>query len=197
MKDILIATRNPGKLHEIRDFLKDLPCKIEGLSGSGIEGDCEETGQTYQENAVLKARYFYEKTVGNVLVLADDLGIVVEALADELGVQTRRWGAGHEASDQEWLDFFLKRLSTETNRKAKFICSVALYDGTDMKVFEGEVPGMIVEKVEAPLIPGVPLSSVFRPYDQKKVFSMMTTEEKSKFSHRGKAMAKVVDYLSS
>lgn len=195
MKKILIATGNPGKFQEINEFFKGLPYQTVGLAELGIDSDCEETGKTYEENAVLKARHFYGKTVGDMLVLADDSGIVVDALADELGVYTRRWGAGHEASDQEWLDFFLERLSMETSRRAKFICNIALYDGVDMKVFEGEVPGVIVEKLEVPIKPGVPLSSMFRPDGQDKVFSAMTTDEKSKFSHRGKAMAEVKSYL--
>lgn len=195
MKKVLIATGNPGKFQEISEFFKGMPYETVGLAEMGIESNCEETGKTYEENAVLKARHFFERTVGDMLVLADDSGIVVEALADELGVNTRRWGAGREASDQEWLRFFLERLSKETSRRARFICNVAFYDGVDMKIFEGEVPGVIVEKLEVSIKPGVPLSSVFRPDGQDKVFSAMTIEEKSKFSHRGKAMAKLVDYL--
>lgn len=195
MQKILIATRNEGKFREISEYFNGMDIQTFSPDDLKIVGDCEETGKTYRENAEIKARFYYEKTDGNMLVLADDSGIVVEAIADELGVYTRRWGVGHEASDAEWLDFFLKRMSVETNRKAKFICELVLYDGKEMKYFEGEVLGTILEKLEVPIKAGVPLSSVFRPDGMNQVFSAMSIEDKSKNSHRGRAMNKLTEYL--
>jgi len=197
MKKILIETGNPGKFQEISEFFKGLPLETVRLAELGIKNDCEETGSTYEENAVLKAKYFYSKTDGGMSVLADDSGIVVEALQGELGVYTRRWGAGHEVSDQQWLDFFLERMLKESNRNAKFICNVALYDGRKVEIFEGEVPGVLAQSIEAPIKAGVPLGSLFKPEGQNKVLSAMSNEEKAKFSHRGRAMAKVMEYLKT
>jgi XTP/dITP diphosphohydrolase len=196
MKNLLIATGNPGKLMEIKDFMKGLPVETKGLADLGLVNDVEETGKTYEENAILKARYFYEKIKGAMPVLADDSGLIVDAIADELGVYTRRWGAGDKATDQEWLDYFLKRMEREENRQARFVCYAALYEGEkQIQVFCGEVRGQILRELGAPIKHGIPLSSVFLPDGFDKVFSAMTEAEKSQISHRGKAMAQVRNYL--
>ena len=172
-----------------------MPFQFVSLDDEGIEGDVEETGETYEENAILKAEHFGKKA--GLMTLSDDSGIVVDALADELGVKTRRWGAGHEATDQEWLDFFLKRLALEQSRKAEFICTVALYrPNLETITFRGETRGMILEKPVTEIERGIPLSSVFVPEGHTKVFSAMTKEEFIQVSHRGKAVLKCRDFLS-
>ena len=100
------------------------------------------------------------------MTLGEDSGLEVKALKNELGLHTRRWGAGHEATDEAWLDFFLKRMEAfpENRRDARFVCVAVLMmpDGRE-HVFEGEAHGVITHAPEAPLLPGLPLSSVFRP----------------------------------
>ena len=90
------------------------------LQDLGMENDAEETGTTYEENSLIKARHFFEKT--GMITIGEDSGIEVEALKNELGVRTRRWGAGEEASDEEWLEYFLRRIEQEQNKRAKFVC---------------------------------------------------------------------------
>ena len=162
----------------------------------GIEGDFDEVGETFEENALGKARFFAEKA--GMVAVADDSGIFIEALADELGLKTRRWGAGHEASDEEWLAHFMERMGEEENRKAKFVCAAALVtpdgDGDDVVVF-GETCGAISGEIEVPVKAGIPLSSVFRPDGHEKVYAALSEAEKNEISHRGRAFAELLKYL--
>lgn len=221
-KYLLIATTNQGKFKEIfevlgaldvshgGDFrvisLRDL-CDSDECFGtedrsfqmSDFDG-IEEDGETFKENATKKARFYHEKT--GLLTVAEDSGIVVFALDGELGVKTRRWGAGEKASDEEWIEFFMKRMSGEKDRSAKFVCCACVCgevqsgSGDVCAVFEGETLGKITEKLEAPILGGLPLSSCFLPEGREKVYAALSAEEKNAISHRGKAMGKVKEFLA-
>lgn len=156
-----------------------------------------EDGGTFSENACKKARYFGNKA--GFLTLAEDSGIVVEALRGELGIKTRRWGAGEQASDEEWLTFFMKRMEKEIDRSAKFACSACLFEPRQgmMRVFNGETKGKISDKILAPILQGLPLSSVFVADGMTKAYAELSTAEKNQVSHRGKAMKQVKDYLGN
>lgn len=194
MNKILIATRNFGKFKELMEVLEDLPFKFVSLTDEKIEGDPEETGDTYEANAILKAEYYGR--LANMPTIADDSGIHIDALAGELGVKTRRWGAGEKASDKEWLDFFLKRMATEKNRRAEFVSVVALYrPQSETLTFRGECVGQILPEPQVELEPGIPLSAVFLAEGQTKVFSALTKDEKNAISHRGKAIKKCADWI--
>lgn len=194
MEKILVATRNHGKFTGLMEGLKDLPFHFVSLADEGVMGDMEETGQTYEENAIQKAEFFGKKS--GLVTIADDSGIVVEALRDELGVKTRRWGAGHEASDEEWLDFFLKRMKKEENRGAEFICVVALWRPNQKTLtFRGETKGILLEGPQVPIRKGIPLSSVFLPDGKNRVYLALNPEEHKAVSHRGKAVRKCHDFL--
>lgn len=194
----LIATRNPGKFSEIHAMF--LPLEAHGveftsLSDLGITEDCLEDGETFEENSLKKA-HFYAKLSG-LPTLADDSGLVVEALKGELGVKTRRWGAGEHASDQEWLDYFMKRMESEGNRLAEFVCVASYVNGEEARCFYGETRGVITETIEAPIKEGIPLSSVFRPEGMDRVYSQLSFEEKAKLSHRGKAFSQLLAFLET
>lgn len=196
--DILIATRNPGKFEEIRQRLAPLQARFLSPADLGIEEDFDESsGQSYEENALGKAR-FYGRRAAEAVVVADDSGLVVNALAGELGVKTRRWGAGAEASDEEWLDFFMKRMESESDRSACFVCAAAvkLPDGREF-VFTKSTEGTITQELMAPIKPGIPLSSVFLAEGYDKVYAAMSEEEKNQLSHRGRAFAEVLSLLST
>jgi len=196
MEELLIATGNIGKYQEISAILQGLPLKIYSLKDFDLEiPDSVEDGKTYAENSLKKAKYAAEKT--GMMCLADDSGIVVDALRNELGVMTRRWGAGAKVSDHEWIDYFLKRMEKEENRSAKFICHAYLVNSKGETLYDcvGETEGKIMRELMAPIIPGLPLSSCFLAEGAEKVYAALSKEEKSAISHRGKAMVKVRDYF--
>jgi XTP/dITP diphosphohydrolase len=194
MQKILIATTNAGKFKELMEVLGDLPFKFVSLTDEHIEGDVDETGNTYEDNAILKARHF--GVISGLPTIADDSGIHIDALEGELGVKTRRWGAGAKASDQEWLDFFLERMSRESNKRAEFVSAIALWrPEKEPIVFRGECKGIILDKPQVTLEQGIPLSAVFLADGQNKVFSALSKDEKNAISHRGKAIKKCAEYL--
>jgi|SRR3989339_1191174 len=200
MEPFLIATANPGKFKEIATAMKELPYQFLSLKELGLEGQqVEETGVTHEENARLKADFFYQKT--GHLTLGEDSGLEVGALQGELGLHTRRFGAGEKASDEEWLRVFLERMKKvpEQKRAARFVCVMVLKKpSTGQKfVFEGEARGRIVLEPEAPILPGLPLSSVFKPEGFDRVYAALTQDEKNQISHRGLAAGKVVRFLNS
>lgn len=194
MQKILIATTNHGKYKELMEVLGDLPFKFVTLTDENAAEYLEETGNTYEANAILKAEFFGRKT--GLPAIADDSGILVEALKGDLGVHTRRWGAGENATDEEWLDYFLNRLKTETNRNAIFVSVVALYwPGQKTMTFRGECIGTIMDKPQIKVEPGIPLSAVFLPNGKDKVFSALDKHEKNEISHRGIAIKKCYQYI--
>lgn len=196
MKKILIATHNQGKFKELLEVLEDLPFEFVSLNDLQITEDVEENGETYAENAKLKAEFFHKIT--GIPTIADDSGIEVTVLKDELGVKTRRWGAGEKADDKTWLEFFLNRMEEEKDRSACFICFIALAGmGKETQIFEGDCAGNILHRPASHIEPGIPLSSVFLPLGAKKVFSALTKAKKNAISHRGQATQKLKKYLES
>jgi XTP/dITP diphosphohydrolase len=193
---ILIASSNPGKIIEIAECLGGFGMEV--ISLSDLSRDIpqpEETGETFRENALQKARYYFAET--GCPTVADDSGIVVEALADELGVHTRRWGAGPTASDAEWISFFLDRMSHEPTKRARFVCVLAFIDAQGVEhVFEGTCDGIITEGLEAEYLPGLPISACFRPDGFDRVYCAMSVEEKNRISHRGRACAQLRRFLA-
>jgi XTP/dITP diphosphohydrolase len=194
MQKILIATHNFGKYKELMEVLEELPFKFVSLNDENIDGDVEENGETYEENAILKAEHFGR--LAAMPTIADDSGIIVDALTGELGVQTRRWGAGPDASDEVWLNHFLNRLAEEENRRAEFISVVAFYrPNKETLTFRGECIGQILNEPQIDLEPGIPLSAVFLPEGKNHVFSALSNHEKNEISHRGKAIKQCHDFL--
>jgi XTP/dITP diphosphohydrolase len=209
---ILIATKNKGKFGEIAGFLAGVPdLQVEFLGDYEVEDeDFVEDGETHAENAAKKALYYHGKLVRDAghyfdYVVGEDSGIYVEALADELGLETRRWGAGHDATDEEWLEHFMNEMGVRTSggagREAKFVCNACMVgpqsDSDELfeEYFEGETPGRIVEEAEVDLLPGLPLSSVFLADGSDEVYAALGQEKKNEISHRGQAVAKLRKFL--
>ncbi len=191
---LLLGTNNQGKIVEMTEVLSALPIELLTPKHLKLHGDMEETGKTFKENAVLKARHFF--LASKLPTLADDSGIIVDALSGELGVETRRWGAGNRASDEEWISFFLKRMAREKNKRARFVCNLCFIDEEGLEhLFEASCDGSITEKLEADYLPGLPISACFQPDGFECVYSAMSIEQKNSTSHRGKAMASVKKFL--
>lgn len=192
---ILLGTNNKGKRIEIGEVLAELDIQLVSPDDLGIDADPEETGDSYKENALQKARYFYEAS--GLPTLADDSGIVIEALENELGIHTRRWGAGKDATDEEWITFFLERMSTEANKNAHFLCTLAYIDENgDEHIFNGRCNGTITEALEADYLPGLPISACFTPDGYSSVFSALSVDDKNTISHRGRAAEEFKSYLT-
>jgi XTP/dITP diphosphohydrolase len=195
--DILVGTRNPGKLNEIKRLLGPMGFNIHTPDEFGITSDFEETGETFEENALGKARFFYNHLEEKMPTLADDSGLFVEALKDELGVKTRRWGSGADASDEVWLAYFMDKMADKVDRSGKFVCAIAYVTEEVEELFVGENPGDIVVQQETDIVPGIPLSSVFKPVGYDKVYSALPDDEKNRISHRGRALHKLLNYLQN
>ncbi|HLD63676.1 MAG TPA: non-canonical purine NTP pyrophosphatase [Candidatus Peribacteraceae bacterium] len=192
---LLLGTNNRGKIIEMMDVLRDLPLQILTLSDLNITHAPEEHGATYEENALLKAQFFHEAS-SKLPTVADDSGIIVDALQGELGMNTRRWGVGPTASDEEWIKYFLERMKLEPNKRAQFICTLAFVDANGAeRVFEGRCSGEITKQLEADYLPGLPISACFRPDGHKAVFSALSLEQKNSTSHRGRAVLALKEFL--
>ena len=165
---ILFATRNPGKYKEfVATFHNfDPQTSIISLAGLGYQiPDCIETGATFKQNALLKARHTRHHLHGNdknLIIIADDSGMEIEALNGEPGVFTRRWN-GHEMSDQEIVDYCLKKLEDKTNRRAQYTTCLAINfpDGHEKVIF-GENSGVILtEPQKESRLKGMPFRELF------------------------------------
>ncbi|OIO53286.1 hypothetical protein AUJ46_05420 [Candidatus Peregrinibacteria bacterium CG1_02_54_53] len=193
---LLLGTNNPGKVIEIAEVLQGLPLSVVTPQELEIAEPPPETGDTFTANALQKARFYFEKT--KLPTVTDDSGIIVEALKNELGIHTRRWGAGPEASDAEWIAHFLERMKEEENKRAAFVCVLAYIDPLGATyTFEGRCEGTITPTLEADYLPGLPISACFMPEGHDSVFSALTIEQKNSTSHRGKAAHALRHHLSS
>lgn len=191
---LLIGTKNKGKIIEIAEALAGLSIRCIGAHEAGISEDPVEEGSTFAENALQKARFYRARAM--LPTLADDSGIIVEALKSELGIHTRRWGAGPDASDEEWITYFLSRMEREPNRRAQFVCVLAYIDADGIEhLFEGTCDGVITESLEADYLPGLPISACFKPDGYDCVYSAMKVEQKNCTSHRGRAVNQLAEFL--
>lgn len=200
--ELLIGTTNKGKFHEIGEVLLSLPVKLVTPQEKDITGSPEETGSTYEENARIKSIFYFE-AAGGMATLAEDSGIEIDAFPQELGLKTRRWGAGENATDEEWLAHFLEELKKkpEEKRTARFHCTAALTlknpdtGKTETHIFNGECPGFLHTEPKTAIPHGIPLSACFQPDGFDKVYAALTPEEKNSISHRGRAIHQVRDFL--
>ncbi|MDP2691432.1 MAG: non-canonical purine NTP pyrophosphatase [bacterium] len=194
MKKILLATTNPGKKMEMLSALIPFEgIEFLDLNDLGIDIEVHESGMSYSENALIKAKAYFEHS--KIPTIAEDSGVEIQALADELGIHTRRWGAGERANDEEWLEFFMNRMQSEENRLARFVSHAIYLDEQGHHCFEGECLGEITRDIEGPIQPGIPLSAVFKPIGHDRVYSAMEDEEKNAVSHRGWAIRGLREYL--
>ena len=177
---IVAATTNPGKLAEIRTIFHD--CEIVSAADVGFLDDVEETGETFMENALLKARTVCRAT--GLPALSDDSGLCVDALNGEPGVYSARYSGQGPAANRALL---LKNLQGQTNRAAHFHCAVALVypDGREYTA-EGETHGTITTAEQG--TNGFGYDCLFWSTELGKTFAMATPDEKNAVSHRGRAL---------
>jgi XTP/dITP diphosphohydrolase len=140
---LLLATTNRGKVQEIRELLTDSGNTIQGLDEFDAIPEAEETGTTFGENALIKARYYHSLT--GLVTLADDSGLEVEALAGMPGITSARY-AGPGATDQERIEKLLGELKgrAENERRARFVCAAAIVWKYGQRLFVEQVSGTIL-----------------------------------------------------
>jgi XTP/dITP diphosphohydrolase len=196
MKKILIATSNPGKIEEIIYGLKPLKkfgIEFVRLNDVGVEEKVEESGKTFCENAKIKAVFYGEKT--NLPTIADDGGLIIPYLNNEPGVKSRRW-LGYEASDEELIQYTLKRLNNhpKKNRVAFLQTCVCFYHPQTKKIFfqEENIRGWLAEKPSPRRIKGYPFRALFIIEKFNKYYDELTDKEHCQVNHRLQAIKKLI-----
>ncbi len=180
----VLATHNPGKLREMGEILKDFGIEVVSPRDLGITVDVEETGTTFAENAMLKAKAICKEA--NLPAIADDSGLCVDALNGAPGVYSARYG-GEGLDDKGRYMLLLSSLRGAPTRAAHFACAVACaFPNGDTLTAEGRCDGSIAY---APLGEGgFGYDPVFLLPGTGKTFGQLTQEEKSAVSHRGRAL---------
>lgn len=191
----VLATHNPNKIREMGAILGQFDVEVVSPKELGITVDVEETGSTFAENAMLKAKAICE--LAKLPAIADDSGLCVDALNGGPGVYSARYG-GEGLDDKGRYTLLLQNLRGQTTRAAHFTCAIACaFPNGDTITAEGQAPGTIAF---APMGEGgFGYDPVFFVPDKAKTFAQLTQEEKAEISHRGKALreftAKLETYL--
>lgn len=204
---IVFATNNPNKLQEIRDILGER-FEIVSLQDIGCHEDIPETGETLQENALLKAKYVAEHY--GLDCFADDTGLEVEALHGAPGVHSARYAEGTDHNSEANMQKLLHELQDKENRKARFRTVIALlqhpknqqeenventFAAPDIHYFEGRIDGIIAKEKRGNA--GFGYDPLFIPNGYQQSFAELGETIKNHISHRAQAVEKLAEYLHS
>jgi XTP/dITP diphosphohydrolase len=194
---LLIATTNEGKIREIKPLLKHLPLQLVGLDELGVDQSFKEPGDTFAENSIAKALYYHY--YHSLPTIADDSGLVIDALGGEPGVRSSRF-LGEESSYAEKMERVLARLGENSTaglgREARFTCALSL-------ALNGRVAATIVKHLfgsiaEAPRgSNGFGYDPIFFSPELGKTFGEATDAEKERLSHRARALRSLVALLET
>ncbi len=188
---VYCATGNAGKLREFRLAAERFAVEILELPDFKQIPACEETGRTFEENAILKARYYGRHAPG--LLFADDSGLEVDALGGRPGVISARY-AGPGATDAMNNALLMGNMRGRENRSARFVCVIALVNrGEPIQTFRGVVEGELLDAPRGAEGFGYDPLFYFPPYG--RTFGEVSVEEKMAVSHRGKALTALFRYL--
>ena len=191
MGKLIFATNNQHKVDEIRVVLGNI-FDIITLKEAGINIDIPEPYDTLEANASEKSSTIYKLTKNNCF--SEDTGLEVDSLNGEPGVKSARY-AGNERSFDANIDKLLDKMQASNKREAHFRTVISLILNGEEKQFEGICKGLISKERRG--INGFGYDPVFIPDGSSKTFAEMNIEEKSKFSHRKKAMTKLIDFLQT
>jgi XTP/dITP diphosphohydrolase len=196
MTKLLIATQNSHKINEYREMLAALGDDIQWLSLSDVglsSMQVAETGTTFEDNATLKALAYGEKA--GFITLADDSGLVVNALGGAPGVYSARYGAPEITTDRGRYEFLLRNLDSVTDRSAAFVCVIAIYAPSgDIHTVRGEVAGRITDSPRGAY--GFGYDPVFELPDGRTA-AELTPPDKHRISHRGRALQQALPLLQN
>ncbi len=188
MREIIIASQNSGKIKEYLNAFKPYHINIKSLLDYDNFPEIKETGKTFEENAIIKAKAVLEVIPG--VILADDSGLVVNALPKELGVQSKRFSKSQK--DEDNIDLLLKKLQDKTDRTAYFICVIVLLiNPNTIKVYTGKTTGTITSQRQGNH--GFGYDPLFLVDGIDKTYAEMTLAEKQVHSHRGKAIKALIE----
>ena len=189
MRKIVFATNNQHKLDEIRKITEG-KIEILSLNDIGSNDEIEETGNTLEENALIKARFIKNKYGYDCF--AEDTGLEVEALGNAPGVYSARY-AGDACRDEDNIKKLLDNLKGIANRKARFRTVIALLMNNEEYFFEGEIKGHIIDEKRG--FAGFGYDPIFVPEGYDQTFAELGEEIKNRISHRSIATQKLVDFL--
>lgn len=187
---LVFATNNQHKLQELKQLL-DGSFELLSLNDINCKEDIPENQETLEGNAAEKSFYIFNKFGLNCF--ADDTGLEIDALNGEPGVYSARY-AGEEKSPEKNIELVLQKLSEIKNRKARFRTVISLVINGREVQFEGIVNGHILEEKKG--ISGFGYDPIFQPDESTLSFAEMSMDEKNKISHRGRAVQKLVEYLT-
>jgi XTP/dITP diphosphohydrolase len=193
MKRMIFASKNEGKVGEVKKILADLNIQILSLSDVDYAIEIEETGATFEENAKIKADVIFKEY--KMPVIADDSGLSVEQLNGDPGVFSARY-AGQPATDEKNNEKLLKNLEKFPQpHRARFICAAVYYFGTDFISAVGEVKGEIIKSPRGK--GGFGYDPLFVPDGYRQTMAELSAEIKNKISHRFNAFNKLKNYIRS
>jgi XTP/dITP diphosphohydrolase len=192
MHSVVLATRSAGKLRELRPIFAAVSVRVLDLAEAGVAESPDEAAiesfATFEENAIAKARYFFERC-GGVDVVADDSGLAVEALGGEPGVRSKRWSGRSDLEghllDRANNELLVARMRGVQNRRARFVCAAAWRGGQGEAVARGEVHGRIEERGSG--AHGFGYDPHFYADELGMTLADATVEQKRVVSHRGRA----------
>ena len=187
---IILASNNKNKMREFRELLAGTDAEPISQRDAGCDFEVDETGTTFEENAFLKADAVLKAT--GCIAVADDSGLVVDALNGEPGIYSARYSFGHDASDADRNRYLLVKLGDEKNRRARFVCCVCccLPDGNTITA-RGECEGEILDATRGSN--GFGYDPLFRPLGYDVSMAELSADEKNAISHRGKAMREFIE----
>lgn len=192
---LLLATTNPGKLSEIKRFLSDVPIKLVSLADVGITETVAETGKTFEENAILKAKFYARKS--GLPTLADDGGFEIDVLGGEPGVKSHRWIHGdREDTDEELIQYTFKQMRglPRARRGAQLRAVLALvFPNGEVHTVTAATRGIIPESSSRERVKGFPYRSILYIPEIGKYYNhdLLTSEETERYNHRKKALEKL------
>ncbi|MEG0176298.1 RdgB/HAM1 family non-canonical purine NTP pyrophosphatase [Anaerorhabdus sp.] len=192
MKDLFIASANAHKIKEFKQMLEPLGYDIKSINDLPEVIDIEETGLTFEENAIIKAKTISDKF--NIPCISDDSGLEIDALNKEPGVQSARY-LGHDTSYDYKNSVLLERMKDETNRSCRFVCAIALsIPGHEPVVFRDTIEGTVALEIVGKKGFGYDPIVYYEPF--KTTLANVSEEMKNSVSHRGKALKKLLVYLN-
>lgn len=189
MKEILVATHNIHKKEEIQQILQS-QFIVKSLSDYNLLEEIVEDGKTFHENALIKAKYCFNKT--GISSLGDDSGLVVEALDGRPGIYSARYASNHDFKKN--IEKVISEMKGIENRKAYFITVLCYVTETGIYYFEGKVSGNLLEENKGHQ--GFGYDPIFVPNGHEITFAEMIPDEKNKISHRKNALDQFLDFLN-